>query len=136
LLVPRYFSKQFLAHYLGVRVSSMSYDKIIVSENGEEFPYSESFDDDSYYYEVSIVLDDRDGELFISKWGSHIEFDDDGSWLDFKIAPNEFFPNQKELTHENILSYMVTLLDRESEGTVLTKEEVEKHYQRFVRSEQ
>jgi len=113
----------------------MSYDKIIVSENGQEFPYSESFDDESYCYEVSIVLGDRDGELFISKWGSHIEFDDDGSWLDFKISPNEFFPNQKELTHENILSYMGILLDRESEGKALSKEAVEKHYQRFLKSE-
>ena len=45
----------------------MTYDKIIVSENGEEFPYSESFDENSYYYKASIVLNDRDGELFISK---------------------------------------------------------------------
>lgn len=113
----------------------MSYDKVIVSENGEEFPYSESFDEDPYYYEVSIVLDDRDGELFISKWGSHIAFDDDGSWLDFKIAPNEFFPNQEKLTHENILSYMFILLDRESEGKVLSKDEVEKDCKRFLKSE-
>ena len=53
----------------------MSYDKVITNENGEEFPYSESFDSESYYYKISIVLDDRDGELLISKWGSHIEFD-------------------------------------------------------------
>ena len=113
----------------------MSYDKIIVGENGEEFPYSESFDDESYYYEISIVLDGRDGELFISKWGSHIAFDDDDSWLDFKIAPEDFFPNQKKLTHGNILSYMYTLLEIESEGRVTPKEEIEKHYQRYLKSE-
>ena len=119
----------------GVRVTSMSYDKIIVSENGDEFPYSESFDEESYYYEISVVLDDRDGELFISKWGSHIAFDDDDSWLDFKIAPKDLFPNQKELTHYNILSYMNILLERESEGRIIPKEEIEKHYQRYLKSE-
>ncbi|QBG34861.1 hypothetical protein [Litorilituus sediminis] len=113
----------------------MSYDKIIVNGNGGEFPYSESFDDESYYYEISIVWDDRDGELFISKWGSHIAFDDDHSWLDFKIAPNDLFPNQKELTHDNILSYMSTLQERESEGKIILKEEVEKYYQRYLKSE-
>ena len=129
------FSLHVCAPYLSVRVSSMSYDKIIVSESGDEFPYSESFDDESYYYEISIVLDDRDGELFISKWGSHIAFDDDESWLDFNIAPKDFFPNQKELTHDNILSYMNILLERESEGRIIPKEEVEKHYQRYLKSE-
>lgn len=113
----------------------MSYDKIIVSENGEEFPYSESFDDESYYYKVSIVFDARDGELFISKWGSHIAFDDDESWLDFNIAPNDFFPNQKELTHDNILSYMNILLEKENEGRVISKDEIEKHYQRYLKTE-
>jgi hypothetical protein len=114
----------------------MSYDKVIVSENGEEFPYSESFDDESYYYEISIILNDRDGELYITKWGSHIAFDDDQSWLDFSIAPEDFFPNQRELTHENILNYMGTLLERKSEGRVIPKSELDLHYQRFLKSEQ
>ena len=110
----------------------MSYDKTITNGNGEEFPYSESFDSESYYYRVSIVLDDRDGELFISKWGSHLEFDDDGSWLDFKIAPNEFFPRQKKLTHDNILFYMQTILEREREAKRLTRQEIEKHYKSYL----
>lgn len=114
----------------------MSYDKVIISESGAAFPYSEAFDSESYYYKISIVFDERDGELFISKWGSHIEFDDDGSWLDFNIAPNEFFPKQIELTHDNILSYMQTILERESEGKLLSKQEVEKHYQRYLKAEQ
>jgi len=112
----------------------MSYDKVLISESGEEFPYLESFDEDSYYYQISIVFDDKDGELFISKWGSHIAFDDDENWLDFKIAPEDFFPNQNKLSHENILSYMGVLLERESEGRVLVKEEIEKHYQNFLKS--
>jgi hypothetical protein len=113
----------------------MSYDKVLVSENGEEFPYSESSDEESYYYEISIVFDDRDGELFISRWGSHIAFDDDGSWLDFKISPDDFFPNQKALSHSNILSYMETLLIRESEGKLLSREDVEKLHQRYLKIE-
>ncbi|MGK2232609.1 MAG: hypothetical protein ACI92O_001796 [Colwellia sp.] len=110
----------------------MSYDKVITNENGEEFPYSESFDSESYYYKISIVLDDRDGELLISKWGSHIEFDD-GSWLDYKIAPNELFPKQRKLTLDNILFYMQTILERESEAKLLTKQEVEKHYKNYLK---
>lgn len=113
----------------------MLYDKIIVSGNGEEFPYSGSFDDESYYYKISVVWDDRDGELFISKWGSHIAFDDDDSWLDFKIAPNDVFPNQKELTSENILRYMNILSKRESEGRIISKEKLEKRYQKYLKSE-
>jgi len=56
--------------------------------------------------------------------------------LDFKISPNEFFHNQKELIHDNILSYMGILLERESEGKVLSKEEIENHYQRYLKIEQ
>jgi hypothetical protein len=117
----------------GVRVHSMSYDKVIVSPGGAEFPYSDLSDDESYYYEISVVFDDRDGELFISKWGSHIAFDDDGSWLDFKIAPDDFFPNQKALSHSNILSYMETILTRESEGKLLTREDVEKLHKMYLK---
>ncbi len=33
----------------------MAYDKTLIAENGEEFPYSESFDNETYYYHISIV---------------------------------------------------------------------------------
>ena len=112
----------------------MSYDKVIVSLCGEEFPYSDLSDDYSYYYEISICFDERDAVLFISKWGSHIEFDDDGSWLDYKIAPDDFFPNQQQLSHSNILAYMEILLSRESEGKLLTRADVEDSYQRYLKS--
>ena len=114
----------------------MSYDKVIVSPSGAEFPYSDLSDEESYYYEISVVFDDRDCVLFISKWGSHIAFDDDGSWLDFKIAPDDFFPNQKALSNSNILFYMETLLIRESEGKLLTRDDVEKLHQRYLKVEQ
>ncbi len=114
----------------------MPYDKVIVSPSGEEFPYSDLSDEESCYYEISVAFDDRDGELFISKWGSHIAFDDDGNWLDFKIAPDDFFPNQKALSHSNILFYMETLLTRESEAKLLTREDVEKLHRRYLKVEQ
>ncbi len=113
----------------------MSYDKTLVSESGEEFPYSESFDGCDYFYEISIALGERDGELFISKWGSHIAFDDDGSWLDFKIAPSEFFPKQNKLTDSNLLKYMDIILMRLEEGIIIPQEDIEKHYQRFLEEE-
>jgi len=103
----------------------MAYDKILVSEHGEEFPYSEFSDGESYYYQISIIFDDRDGELFVSKWGSHIAFDDDGSWLDFKIAPSTLFPECQKLSHEHLLSYMQILSERESEGKIISREEVD-----------
>jgi len=43
----------------------MPYDKVIVSPSGAEFPYSDLSDEESYYYEISVVFDDRDGELRI-----------------------------------------------------------------------
>ena len=48
----------------------MSYDKLLVGSNGEEFPYSESFDEDTYHYLISIVWDDRDGELSVLNNGA------------------------------------------------------------------
>lgn len=111
----------------------MSYDKVITNENCEEFPYSESFDSESYYYKISIVLDDRDanysflsGVLILSLMTMV------AGWI-LKTAPNELFPKQIKLTHDNIFFYMQTILERESEAKLLTKQEVEKHYKNYLK---
>ncbi len=76
---------------------------------------------------------DRDGELVILKFGSHIEFDDDGSWLDFNVSPEEIFPNHNKLSESEIFKYMSILSERESEATVYTKKEMELNHQKFLK---
>jgi hypothetical protein len=75
----------------------MGYDKVFTDNDGEEFPYSESINKNGYYYRVSVIFDGKDGELNILKAGSHIEFDD-GSWLDFNVAPKDLFSNKDKLS--------------------------------------
>ncbi|WP_154186062.1 hypothetical protein [Vibrio vulnificus] len=61
----------------------MAYDQVMIDEDGEEYPFSSSIDEDGYLYRVSVVFDDRDGEWIILNLGSHIEFDDDGFLVRF-----------------------------------------------------
>ncbi|MBA6262712.1 hypothetical protein [Colwellia sp. Bg11-12] len=75
----------------------MSYDKLLVESNGEEYPYSELLENERYQYFISITWDDKDGELVVLNTGAHIEFDVDGSWLIFKVAPESIF--QKRLNY-------------------------------------
>lgn len=100
---------------------------VLVREDGEEFFYSSSFDDESYYYEVSLEIDEKDCNLFISRWGCHIEFSD-GSWLDFNISPDQYFPNRKQLSSENLLAYLSILSERYEEGIEISSATVNQHY--------
>ena len=112
----------------------MSYDKLLVGRNGEEFPYSESFDEDTYHYQISVVWDDRDGELSILDNGAHIEFDDDGSWLDFNFAPKNLFPDNKKLSEDEILQLLVALAENEENATTYSKAEIDKKYEKYLES--
>jgi len=112
----------------------MSYDKLLVGSNCEEFPYSESFDEDTYHYLISIVWDDRDGELSVLNNGAHIEFDDDGSWLDFNFSPKSMFPGKAKLTNEEILQLLVALSENEENATTYSKEAIDKKYKSYLES--
>jgi hypothetical protein len=112
----------------------MSYDKLLVGSNGEEFPYSESFDEDTYHYLISIVWDDRDGELSVLNNGSHIEFDDDGSWLDFNFSPKSIFPGKAKLTNEEMLQLLVALSENEGNAATYSKEAIDKKYKNYLES--
>lgn len=109
----------------------MSYDKTFIDDSGEEFPYCASIDSDGYHYRVSVVFGDLDGELNILDEGVHIEFDKDGSWLDFNLKPMDWFPGQKELSHADILKIMSEI----SSGAVISKrysgEEMDRFYEKF-----
>jgi len=112
----------------------MSYDKLLVGSNGEEFPYSESFDEDTYHYLISIVWDDRDGELSVLNNGAHIEFDDDGSWLDFNFSPKSMFPGKAKLTNEEMLQLLVALSENEGNAATYSKEAIDKKYKNYFES--
>jgi hypothetical protein len=112
----------------------MSYDKLLVGNSGEEFPYSESFDEDTYHYLISIVWDDRDGELSVLNNGAHIEFDDDGSWLDFNFVPESIFPGKAKLTENDMLKLLDALADNEDKSTTYTKDTIDKKYKKYLES--
>lgn len=52
-----------------------AYDKVLIDDTGEEYPYSE-------------------------------DIGDDGSMLDFGIAPKHLFPNREKLAEEDLLNLM------------------------------
>ena len=110
----------------------MTYNKILIDNDGEEYPYSESFDDESYYYQISIVYDGRDGELNILKPGIHIVFDDDESWLDFNVAPEEIFPNKSKLTEIDLLKLISILETSKSKLKTYSKKEMDEYYKKFL----
>jgi hypothetical protein len=83
----------------------MAYDKVMIDNDGEEYPYSESITDAGYHYRISVVFDDKDGELSIIGDGVDLHFDD-GTWLDFNVAPNILFPNKASLTEDDMKNLM------------------------------
>lgn len=114
---------------LGVFV--MAYDQVMIDEDGEEYPFSSSIDEDGYLYRVSVVFDDRDGEWIILNLGSHIEFDDDGSWLDFNIAPEDMFPSKDKLQDVEILEFMHHCSCNMENAKTYTKDEMMVLYQKY-----
>ena len=111
----------------------MPYDKTLIDESGEQFPYSESLDSGTYYYRISVVWDERDGELQVMQEGAHIEFDDDGSWLAFDVAPEILFPEQDGLSEGDLLSLLGFLASREQHARTVSAGELEAAYQVFLK---
>jgi hypothetical protein len=79
----------------------MAYDKVLIDSDGEEYPYSELITDDGYQYRISVVFRDKEGELSVIADGIDLRFDD-GTWLDFNIAPKKLFPGQYSLSEEDL----------------------------------
>lgn len=91
----------------------------------------------AWLYRISVVWDERDGELNVSAYGVHLRFDDDESWLLFPVVPNILFPDRKRLIPANLLRLMSVLsaLAR-SEPEQLerkTMPEIEAAYRRYLR---
>ena len=108
------------------------YDKTLVGDDGEEFPYTESLGDGTYHYRISVVWDDRSGELVVSPWGAHVEFDDDRSWMRFDVPPNVLFPGQGRLSEADLLSYLGFIATRADHARTFSAEEVAALFRRFV----
>lgn len=83
----------------------MKYDKLLIDDNGEEFPYYELIDDDGYFYGISIIVDGKDGQLCIMNHGTDIQFDD-GSMIDFNFSPEDLFAGKTKLSEKDLLSIM------------------------------
>jgi hypothetical protein len=110
----------------------MKYEKTLIDNDGEEFPYSESFDDESYFYYISVIWNDRDCELNVLKDGTNLIFFDDGSWLDSNIVPEKIFPDKNKLTESDLLK-LINILETEDIKTKLyTKKEMDLYYQKFL----
>jgi len=118
----------------------MKYEKMLIDQDGEEYPYSESIDENEYHYRISIVFEEKDGELHVMNSGCHIQFDD-GTWLVFNIDPERLFVDQDKLSEADLLRLMHFLEhDKVRRLSVLySKEEIEKFYAKYkehLKSEQ
>ncbi|MBU3947274.1 MAG: hypothetical protein KJ826_03520 [Proteobacteria bacterium] len=114
----------------------MAYDKILIAEDGEEFPYSEYLDSGGYHYRISIVWNERDGELVVLNEGAHIVFDDDESWLDFNIAPKYIFPGNTKLSEHELIEFMSVLSRNEDKAVSYSKEKIESAYRKYLQEKQ
>ena len=86
----------------------MDYEKLLIDkETGEEFPYNESFDN-KYYYQISVVDKEKDGELQIKPFGCNLEFDD-GTNLVYSFEPENLFPGKNRLSEVDLISIMYQL---------------------------
>ena len=109
----------------------MGYDKSFFDDDGEEYPYSVSFENGKYMYLISVVWNDRDAELVIQNSGSHLIFDDDGSWAVYRLPAEKIFPGKNKLSHDALLFYM-GLLDKYSDrARIYTKDEIDISYEKF-----
>jgi len=73
------------------------------------YPYAESWGDETYHYRISVVWDERDGELNVSPDGARLAFDDDGSGLLFPVVPRVLFPDQQRLAPTDLLHLLKVL---------------------------
>jgi hypothetical protein len=112
----------------------MSYDKVLVGSNGEEYPYSELLENESYQYCLSINWDGKSGELVIINSGAHIEFDIDGSWLIFKVSPESIFPKATKLSENELVRYMSVLEENILSATLHSKAEMNYKYQKYLQT--
>ena len=106
---------------------------MLITESGESFPYSVSFDSDGYNYNISVVWNERDGELVIFKAGVHIEFDDDGSWLDFNFSPESLFPNCDELSNFELDRLLSSIALNAENATLYTKDQIKLNYKNYAK---
>ena len=103
----------------------MEYDLELIDADGDVFPYCEKLDEHGYYYRISIILGDLDGELQIMNTGAHVEFDK-GGWLDFKVpAPDEIFKGKTSLSQNDLLHFINLLLNENVETRYYRPNEVQ-----------
>ena len=110
----------------------MEYDKTLTSSDGEEFPYYSSSNNNEYHYGISVVWDERDGELVVMNEGVHLSFDDDNSWLRFPIQPSKLFPNQASLTKQDLIQLLQFLPEVTDQATLHTEKEIKEDYQKYL----
>ena len=84
----------------------------------------------SYSYCISIIWDNRHGELFICEDGAHIEFDDDGSWLDFNVKPRDLLPGYHRLSEPQLGLLMSHLASIATNATSYSSDDIsDAHHQ-------
>jgi len=109
----------------------MDYESTLIDPDGEEYPYSESLDGDAYYYKISIVYGDRDGELQVMNEGVHIVFDD-GEWMDFRVPPPErLFPDQRSLTSDDLLRLLRLLASDKVATESYSRSDMSEFYRKY-----
>ena len=111
----------------------MPYEKLLIDSEGEEFPYSEELSNDGYYYRISVIYDDTDGELQISTAGSYL-FLDSGGFIDFNVSPESIYPGRDSLNEPELLEFMQYLYANQAKAIPYSKDEQQLIYEKYLLS--
>lgn len=105
--------------------------KISLDFDENTIGFYENIDDEGYFYELYVLIDDKKAAIIITDDGISIDFVD-GSCIHTNIVPNRLFPNMKSLPWKCLRKIIKILEDTGMEGKHYSAKEEEELYQKWV----
>ena len=95
--------------------------------------YFKNETDDSYFYELYVLIDGRKASVTVLSGGVSVDYQDAAcETIHTNINPGKIYPNHKKLTWDEIDSLIEILQNTGCEGKVYYRDEMEAMYQQLL----
>lgn len=98
------------------------------------YRWCDETNEEGYYYEIYVVINDKEAKVIVTEFGVSIEFRDQTA-IRTNIVPQRLFPEDKELDWGKLLKILDILEATNCEGKGRSKKQMDELYQQFLDEE-
>ncbi len=93
--------------------------------------YYESIDDDGYFYECYVLVNDKKSRIVITDEGVSIDFKESGETLCTDIVPKDLFPDHTSLNWNQICKILIILKNERCISEMKSKKFMDDNYEEW-----